>query len=127
MAFNVVHCLKVIILFLCFCETILNSYSWSNTEKDTDYNKWISRNIKDYRKSNVSFKEEMKKKRAPEGVGGDKTSLDLILRKAETNKVTLSVGQNGTANFKTITEALNSIPSHNTRRFILIIKPGVYR
>lgn len=125
MAFNVVHCLKVIILFLCFCETILKSYSWSNTEKDTDYNKWISRNIKNYQKRNVSFKEEMKKKKR--GVVGDKTSLDLILRKAETNKVTLSVGQNGTANFKTITEALNSIPSHNTRRFILIIKPGVYR
>ncbi|PON67447.1 Pectinesterase, catalytic [Parasponia andersonii] len=32
-----------------------------------------------------------------------------------------------TADFKTITEALNTIPPRNTRRLILNIKTGVYR
>ncbi|KAM7490709.1 hypothetical protein LguiA_033630 [Lonicera macranthoides] len=53
--------------------------------------------------------------------------LDSALRKAEQKKLRISVSQDGTSNFKTITEAINSIPLYNNRRVILEIKPGVYR
>ncbi|KAM7502549.1 hypothetical protein LguiB_001453 [Lonicera macranthoides] len=53
--------------------------------------------------------------------------LDSALRKAELKKLRISVSQDGTSNFKTITEAINSIPLYNNRRVILEIKPGVYR
>lgn len=53
--------------------------------------------------------------------------LDENLSIAETNSITLSVNQEGTADFRTIGEALNSIPVPNTRRVIICIQPGVYR
>ena len=60
------------------------------------------------------------------GSGGGK-ALDIKLRKAEMNKVTVTVSQDGSADYTTISDAINSIPLHNTRRVILVIKPGVYR
>ena len=59
------------------------------------------------------------------GTGG--RVLDDKLRMAEINKVRINVSQNGTGDFRTIKEALNSIPLRNTRRVILVIKPGIYR
>ncbi|KAJ9171692.1 hypothetical protein P3X46_015020 [Hevea brasiliensis] len=56
-----------------------------------------------------------------------KVNLDDKLRKAEMHNVSITVNQNGTGDFKTIVKALKSIPPHNTRRFIIVIKPGVYR
>jgi len=52
---------------------------------------------------------------------------DLKLRQAESNKVIITVSQDGSADFKTISEALNSIPPRNTMRVIVSISPGVYR
>ncbi|KAK2998084.1 hypothetical protein RJ639_024847 [Escallonia herrerae] len=54
-------------------------------------------------------------------------ALDVKLMNAETNKVRISVSQNGSEDFKTIQEALNSIPLPSVRREILDIRPGVYR
>lgn len=88
-----------------------------------DYNHWISWNIKNYQQKTTLKAESIVQ--AP-GAAGRK-ALDLKLRKAEMNKVTIIVSQNGTGDFKTIREALNSIPLYNTGRLILVIKQGVYR
>ncbi|KAF7121030.1 hypothetical protein RHSIM_Rhsim13G0002200 [Rhododendron simsii] len=54
--------------------------------------------------------------------------FDLKLRNAEMNKVRINVSQvDGTGDFKSIKEALDSILLHSTKRVILTIKPGVYR
>ena len=89
--------------------------SWSSDSRDAGYNKWISWNVQNYQKKTVM---ETKWNVAP---------FDLRQSKAEINKVTVTVSQNGTADFKTITDALSSIPPRNTRRVILSIAPGVYR
>ncbi|KAL1293815.1 hypothetical protein HN51_054454 [Arachis hypogaea] len=58
-------------------------------------------------------------------VGG--SGPDLRLRDAESNKVRITVSQDGAGDFKTVTDAVNSIPQWNNRRFILYIAPGIYR
>jgi pectinesterase len=87
-----------------------------------DYNNWISWNIQNYRQ-----KATLKAKSKVEAPGTSRKGLDVKQWKAEMNKVRISVSQNGTSDFKTIREALNSIPLYNTRRVILVISPGVYR
>ncbi|GAU38057.1 hypothetical protein TSUD_146140 [Trifolium subterraneum] len=54
-------------------------------------------------------------------------SLDLKLTQAESNKLNISVNPNGSGDFKTITEAINSIPAPNSRRVVIFIAPGLYR
>ncbi|KAK4406903.1 putative pectinesterase 53 [Sesamum angolense] len=46
---------------------------------------------------------------------------------AEMNRMEISVGQDGTADFNTITEAINTIPLYNNRRVLIRINSGVYR
>ena len=116
------HHLQFTLLFLFLFNVTLAYSSW-RFEKNVDYNNWISWNIKNYQQKTTLKAESIVQ--AP-GAAGRK-ALDLKLRKAEMNKVTISVSQNGTGDFKTIREALNSIPLYNTRRLILVIKPGVYR
>uniref|UniRef100_A0A0R0HMQ9 pectinesterase n=1 Tax=Glycine max TaxID=3847 RepID=A0A0R0HMQ9_SOYBN len=89
---------QVIILFLLSLLYITSSY----THTQADFDKWVSRNVKNYQKRNIL---EAKLKVAAPGP-------DLKLTQAENNK--------------TITEALNSIPPRNTRRVIVSIAPGVY-
>lgn len=60
-------------------------------------------------------------------VSGNVQGLDPKLKKAESNKVRLKVSQDGSAQFKSITEALNSIQPYNIRRVIISIAPGYYR
>ncbi|XP_065625188.1 probable pectinesterase 53 [Quercus suber] len=116
------HHLQLTLLFLFLFNVTLAYSSW-RFEKNVDYNHWISWNIKNYQQKTTLKAESIVQ--AP-GAAGRK-ALDLKLRKAEMNKVTISVSQNGTGDFKTIREALNSIPLYNTRRLILVIKQGVYR
>ncbi|KAK1356773.1 Pectinesterase [Heracleum sosnowskyi] len=90
----------------------------SSSEKELEYEKWISWNKQNYL---------MKKKiMATETVRGIKV-VDVKLRNAEMNKVRVSVSQNGTGDFMTIREALASIHLKNTKRVVLDIGPGVYR
>ncbi|CAN1196416.1 Probable pectinesterase 53 [Linum perenne] len=59
---------------------------------------------------------------------GTSTLLDERLRLAEMNKITISVGHDGyNGDFHSIQEALATIPPHNTRRVVILVKPGVYR
>ncbi|QCE07123.1 probable pectinesterase 53 [Vigna unguiculata] len=99
---------QLIFLFL-FLLSSLNIASSSYTHNVANFDKWISFNVKKH--------EERKNDPGP----------DLKLRQAESNKVTITVSQDGSGHFKTISEALNSIPPRNTRRVIVSISPGVYR
>lgn len=99
------------------------SSSWSTFERERDYSNWISWNLKNYQQKATRKVESLVE--APPA--GRIKALDGKLRRAEMNRVRIWVCQKGTGDFKTITEALNSIPLYNKRRVILMIKPGVYR
>ncbi|KAG7971111.1 hypothetical protein I3843_07G119000 [Carya illinoinensis] len=105
----------------------LASSTWSSA-KEINYNKWISWNIKNYQqKATLKGTESIVLEARGRGAARKVGLLDAKLSKAEMNKVSLSVSQNESGDFKTIRDALNSIPLPNTRRVILLIKPGVYR
>jgi pectinesterase len=87
---------------------------------ESDFENWISWNMKSYQKKTILEK----KYRNVSAIG---QGLDLRLRQAESKKIRVTDSQNGAADFKSITEAINSISPHNTRRVILLIAPGVYR
>lgn len=111
-----------LILFLIpLCNFCLKSYS-QDVDRASDYDKWLSWNVQNHHRKTLVQAESITQ--AP---GGGGRALDGKLSKAETNKVKISVCQNGTGDFRTIKEAINSIPLNNTRRVILQIKPGVYR
>ncbi|KAF7804952.1 putative pectinesterase 53 [Senna tora] len=97
---------------LCFNSTLLNA-----SVSHTDYKNWISWNLRNYKRARV-----LKTQWNVAAAGGD-----WKLDKAETNKLKISVAQDGTADFNTITQALDTIPPRNTRRVVVSIGPGVYR
>lgn len=97
---------QLIILFL-FLLSSLNITSSSYTHDAGNFDKWVSRNVKKYEKR--------------------KTILKTKVKVAESNKAIITVRQDGSGDFKTISEALNSIPPRNTRRVTVSISPGVYR
>ena len=55
-----------------------------------------------------------------------KGTLDPNLEAAETNVTVIKVSQNGGGDFKTVTEAINSIPMGNNKRIIVWIGGGEY-
>ncbi|PNX58867.1 pectinesterase, partial [Trifolium pratense] len=55
--------------------------------------------------------------------GATGQSLDFKLRQAESNRMNITVNPNGSADFKTITEAISSIPAPNSRRVVVFIAP----
>lgn len=114
-----------VLLFLLSLSTLsLKVSSLLKSENEEDYNSWISWNVNNFR-NKYNAEVESTLTREPTGIGSK--VLDLKLRNAEMNKVRINVSQDGTGDFKSIKEALDSIPLHNTKRVILTIKPGVYR
>jgi pectinesterase len=55
-----------------------------------------------------------------------KDTLDPELVTAEADAKVIKVMQDGSGDFKTITDAINSIPNGNTKRVIIHIGPGNY-
>ncbi|KAL3521357.1 hypothetical protein ACH5RR_019506 [Cinchona calisaya] len=55
-----------------------------------------------------------------------KGTLDATLVTAEANPKTIKVRVDGSGNFKTITDAIKSIPDGNTNRVIILLGPGNY-
>ncbi|KAJ6972793.1 hypothetical protein NC653_033188 [Populus alba x Populus x berolinensis] len=108
------------LLLSIFC---LKSSSWSLLDTERDYSRWVSWNVNNHQKRAMLV---AKSTVQTPGAGG-KLVLDGKLRQAEMNSVRVTVSQDGTGDFKTITEAIYSIPPYNTRRIIIAIKPGVYR
>lgn len=88
-------------------------------QAENDFKKWISWNVQNHKRY-VSVR--------PSSVFlHGQRSLDSKLVKAEAAKVRYIVSQDGNGDFKSIREAIDSIPLHNTRRVILDIRPGMYR
>ncbi|MCL7022114.1 hypothetical protein MKW94_020887 [Papaver nudicaule] len=52
--------------------------------------------------------------------------LDPAIKEAEKSPVTIRVRKDGSGQFKTVTEAVNSIPEQNKKRAIIVIGPGTY-
>ncbi|XP_020228674.1 probable pectinesterase 53 [Cajanus cajan] len=108
---------QVIIIFL--LSSWLCITSSLDTQIGADFDKWVSWNVKNYY---YEKKSTLEAKRNLVAAGPD-----LKLRQAESNRIRIRVSQDGAGDFKTITEALNSVPLRNTRRVIVSIAPGVYR
>ncbi|KAF8008806.1 hypothetical protein BT93_K2451 [Corymbia citriodora subsp. variegata] len=56
-----------------------------------------------------------------------KGTLDPNLEAAEANSKVIKVSQDGASEFKTVTDAINSIPAGNNQRVIVSIAGGVYK
>lgn len=124
-----------IIIFI-YCNLCLvrssSSSSWRRSLQDdhhyqiADYRKWVSWNLDNYRKK-TTLPLLHPQYYSSSINGGGKSHIDIKLMRAEMNKMTVTVSQDGSADYTTISDALNNIPLHNTRRVILLIKPGLYR
>ncbi|XP_058083905.1 probable pectinesterase 53 [Magnolia sinica] len=119
MAFNTQTHLLFLILFLSIFP--LKSLSWSAEESEKDFKKWLSWNIEDYSRKAVVGPKSVTR------TNGGQRIIDVKLRMAEERRIKVSVSQDGSGDFMSIGEALDSIPKKNTRRVVLDIKPGVYR
>ncbi|XP_052188045.1 probable pectinesterase 53 isoform X2 [Diospyros lotus] len=113
--------LQVVFFLLVLSQLSLQSCSLHPERNSDDYNKWISWHVNNFRKKASVKAESIARTR-----GGDR-AFDMKLSNAEANKVGINVAQDGTGDFKTIGEALASIPRYNTKRVVLFIKPGVYK
>lgn len=113
------HFLIITLSFLGFSDLSVQSPA-SNTEED--FNKWVKWNLQSYREKSSSVWQTQKS-------GGVRwpSLIDNKLQKAEANRVRITVRQDGNGDFRTIKEALNSIPGYNTRRVVVAIGPGIYR
>ncbi|MCL7022115.1 hypothetical protein MKW94_020888 [Papaver nudicaule] len=58
---------------------------------------------------------------------GDVSNLDPALVTAEHNVVIIKVRKDGSGQFRTVTDAVKSIPKANTKRTIIWIGPGIYK
>ncbi|KAJ6879836.1 hypothetical protein NC652_033227 [Populus alba x Populus x berolinensis] len=96
------------------------SSSWSLLDTERDYSRWVSWNVNNHQKRAMLVAKSTVQTPGADG----KLVLDGKLRQAEMNSVRVTVSQDGTGDFKTITEAIYSIPPYNTRRVIIAIKPG---
>ncbi|KAM6581996.1 hypothetical protein CsatB_008998 [Cannabis sativa] len=76
-------------------------------EIKTEVNKWFNENIR-------PFKERSKE-------------LDPALVKAEESPRTVTVRKDGSGDFKTINDAVKTVPEDNTQRVIIDIGPGEYK
>lgn len=114
----------LLLLLLFVCNLFLQSYSLNIEEEREDYKNWLSWNLQNYKKkAGLVNRSTAKLGRSYKGGG----VLDDKLKKAEMNKVRIIVSQDGTGDFKTVGEAISSIPKPNSKRVILVINPGVYR
>lgn len=111
------------ILFLLFLSitSCFNIVCSETLNRDTDFNRWISWHIENYKKKSLNLKKS-------ESISQELSSTaDWRLRMAEINRMEISVSQDGSGDFMTISEAVNSIPLFNTRRILVHINSGVYR
>ncbi|KAI3449364.1 hypothetical protein Pfo_006029 [Paulownia fortunei] len=112
---------QMIILFFLFLSTPSFNICSANLTRDTDFNRWISWQVENNKKKSLDLKKD-------ESISQMVSSTaDWRLRMAEINRMEISVSQDGSGDFKTIREAIDSIPFYNTRRILLHINSGVYR
>lgn len=53
--------------------------------------------------------------------------LTLAMQAALAQKPDITVAADGSGTFKTVQEAINKVPENNPKRFVIAIKPGVYK
>eukprot|EP01018_Ginkgo_biloba_P027704 Gb_08496 [translate_table: standard] len=114
----VVALVLIMLAYPCSCYTI--------EEVNKEYDEWISWHLQ---RSNQKFEvnDVMEKINANSAYNVSLSKLEKKIREAEANKRVITVSQDGSGNFSTITDALHSIGVNNTRRTIIYIKAGVYR
>ncbi|KAK8497586.1 hypothetical protein V6N13_002988 [Hibiscus sabdariffa] len=114
--------IRLVLLLLVFSTCSLRTGSTSsNPGSETEFDKWLSWNVRNHRSKRLADRSVVM------AGGGGGSALDDKLVAAESNKVTINVSPDGSGDFRTIKEAVDSIPLRNTRRVILAIKPGLYR
>lgn len=96
----------------------------ASLENGDDFVRWVSWNVENYKQQSATFRPSSVFGE-PGGVGP--RAIDLKLAKAEAAAVRYIVSQDGTGNYRSIREAIGTIPLRNTRRVILEIRPGIYR
>ncbi|XP_065860316.1 putative pectinesterase 63 [Euphorbia lathyris] len=103
----IISSIQYAILFILVIAITVNSDDASPipTEK-TKVSKWFLGNIKPYQER--------------------KNTLDPLLYKAEASRRTIKVRKDGKGDFKTVMEAIESIPSGNKQRVIVNIGDGVF-
>ncbi|CAL9090863.1 unnamed protein product, partial [Musa acuminata var. zebrina] len=95
----------------------------ASLENGDDFVRWVSWNVENYKQQSATFRPSFVF--GEPGVVGPR-AIDLKLSKAEAAAVRYIVSQDGTGNYRSIREAIGTIPLHNTRRVILEIRPGIY-
>lgn len=95
-----------LVIFLAAFSTIFGASPPVPTEK-SKLDSWFSENVKPF--------------------ADRKAELDPALVTAEENATVVKVRTDGSGDFKTITEAINSVPAGNTRRVVIWIGEGVYK
>ena len=95
-----------LVIFLAAFSTIFGASPPVPTEK-SKLDSWFSENVKPF--------------------ADRKAELDPALVTAEENTTVVKVRTDGSGDFKTITEAINSVPAGNTRRVVIWIGEGVYK
>ncbi|XP_050379869.1 putative pectinesterase 63 [Argentina anserina] len=87
-------------------------------ENESDLDDWIVQNMREY----TDRKAELRERNDVPGTHDDKS-----LASAEDSSRVIRVKQDGTGDFKTVTDALRSIPTGNKQRVVVWIGGGEYR
>ncbi|KAI3859529.1 hypothetical protein MKX03_008289 [Papaver bracteatum] len=125
--------IHVSIFLLSLCILSLSSLSWSSSEsnlerQNDDYEKWVSWNVENHRKkTSTTWETKQGMVTAGHRKRSSRSVVDSKLRRADLRTVRMCVSQDGSCDFTSIRDAIDSIPLNNTRRTILDIKPGLYR
>lgn len=115
-------------LFLLFLVSLsllpLDSFSLSSTYEQ-EYHKWVSWHGERYRQKLLFDSMEVTSQLKDDLHHHRK--LDHKLAMAEENRVWIKVAQDGSGNFTSLRDALDSVEEKNKRRIIIQIAPGIYR
>ncbi|KAJ9163992.1 hypothetical protein P3X46_023610 [Hevea brasiliensis] len=96
----------VILAILVVATTVSSDDTTPIPAADSQVRNWFNANVKPY--------------------ASRKGTLDAALEAAEAKPRTIKVSKDGKGDFKTVTDAIKSIPSGNIQRVIVNIGPGVY-
>ncbi|OAY68260.1 putative pectinesterase 53, partial [Ananas comosus] len=95
--------------------------------KANGFKRWVSWNVQNYKRTTTALHLNPNYSPKPGGGGGGRRALDAKLAKAEAAAVRYTVCQDGSGDYRSLREAIDDTPLHNTRRVIFVIKPGIYR
>ncbi|KAJ0091812.1 hypothetical protein Patl1_26001 [Pistacia atlantica] len=108
--------------FLLFCEffPIATCESRLILSNESKLNKWLDYNIEKFKEANVKLNQTCYKLNKME------SNLDGALATAEAGVKVITVKKDGSGNFQTVSDAINSIPMSNANRVVIKIGGGSY-